>query len=363
MPALARLETVYPVLPMLRNASTSRPRCRFDFDYGNALIFSRSTVLMTSQIPLTKILMLDAVLALNEHEPDIALADLRTIFLLESSVRRDPSTAAGSIAIGMGAINEVIVADALALHCWNDAQIAQMQDELARMDYLSTYRFAIQGELAAQMTDLPQGRAQLTSKALGANFTEDVDYHRIIDVHVLPWPTGWVDGGAARLVRYNIDSLKTVDPQARRVYPEMTQVLAAERKRALLFNHYILPWNFVFSEMSYWENWKLASYFSRAQAWLDHSIIACALERYRLAHGSYPVTLSALEPEYIASVPDDFMIGEPYQYRIQPDGSYLLYSVGWNQKNDGGTLVFNKEHPEWHQIDFDQGDWVWFGRK
>jgi hypothetical protein len=48
------------------------------------------------------------------------------------------------------------------------------------------------------------------------------------------------------------------------------------------------------------------------------------------------------------------MNGEPYHYRLKPDGTFLLYSVGWNQKDDGGK-VGRKDGA----VDHLEGDWPW----
>ena len=93
------------------------------------------------------------------------------------------------------------------------------------------------------------------------------------------------------------------------------------------------------------------------QVWIDETRIACALERYRLAQGVYPGALDTLAPAYIDELPHDIMNGQPYHYQLRPDGTYLLYSVGWNQTDDGGKVVFKKDAPL--VIDYEQGDWVW----
>ena len=117
------------------------------------------------------------------------------------------------------------------------------------------------------------------------------------------------------------------------------------------------PWNIWFALASpVLKNlmWK----YALTEVWIDEARIACALERYRLAHGMYPAALDArLAPACIDAVPHDIMNGGPYRYQLRPDGTYLLYSVGWNQKDDGGKVAYKKENPK--QIDYEQGDWVW----
>jgi hypothetical protein len=64
---------------------------------------------------------------------------------------------------------------------------------------------------------------------------------------------------------------------------------------------------------------------------------AVALKRYELRHGQPPASLAVLVPEYMADLPHDFMDGQPLRYRLKPDGSFLLYSVGENGSDDGGN--------------------------
>jgi hypothetical protein len=62
-----------------------------------------------------------------------------------------------------------------------------------------------------------------------------------------------------------------------------------------------------------------------------------ALRLYRAEHGRFPAQLSALVPGYLDAPPLDPFNGQPLIYRLQ-GASYLLYSVGPDGKDDGGTL-------------------------
>jgi hypothetical protein len=83
---------------------------------------------------------------------------------------------------------------------------------------------------------------------------------------------------------------------------------------------------------------------------VNEAQIACALERYHLANGEYPATLDALTPQFIENIPHDIIGGDPLNYRATFDGKFLLYSVGWNEKDDGGKDG---------GTDFTKADWVW----
>jgi hypothetical protein len=93
------------------------------------------------------------------------------------------------------------------------------------------------------------------------------------------------------------------------------------------------------------------------QTLVNESLIVCALERYHLAHDEYPETLDALAPQFIEKVPHDFIGGQPLKYHRTDDGKFILYSVGWNEKDDSGNPGSNKGGST--QWDVEDPDWVW----
>ena len=92
----------------------------------------------------------------------------------------------------------------------------------------------------------------------------------------------------------------------------------------------------------------------RAQAYLDEAVTARALERFFHDRQAYPVQLTELVPAYLACVPTDVIDGEPLRYRQTPDGRDLPYAVGWNGRDDGGTVVWSKTSG----LDPEKSDWV-----
>jgi hypothetical protein len=94
-----------------------------------------------------------------------------------------------------------------------------------------------------------------------------------------------------------------------------------------------------------------------AQSATDLARTAIALERHRLAHGKFPESLDALAPQFMEKVPHDVINGTPLKYRRTDDGQFILYSVGWNETDDGGVVVPAKSKDA--DVDITQGDWVW----
>ncbi|GBD35037.1 hypothetical protein HRbin36_00141 [bacterium HR36] len=68
---------------------------------------------------------------------------------------------------------------------------------------------------------------------------------------------------------------------------------------------------------------------------------ALVLHIYRLEQGQYPEKLKDLVPKYRADVPRDVFSGQPLIYRRTARG-FLLYSVGPNEKDDGGRTATDK---------------------
>jgi len=93
------------------------------------------------------------------------------------------------------------------------------------------------------------------------------------------------------------------------------------------------------------------------EAWRQCAITAIALKRYQLRHGTLPKELTALVPEFLPGVPRDPVDGKPLRYRLNADGTFLLYSIGADGTDDGGdatsvpsTTSFERQTTR---------DWVW----
>ena len=90
-------------------------------------------------------------------------------------------------------------------------------------------------------------------------------------------------------------------------------------------------------------------------------ITAIALKRYELRHHQLPATLEGLTPDLLKDVPIDCMDGQPLRYRPNADGTFLLYSVSENGKDDGGdpSLPKNIQGSNFYWQNYRALDWVW----
>ena len=105
----------------------------------------------------------------------------------------------------------------------------------------------------------------------------------------------------------------------------------------------------LFSEGAH-DSFRLLRMSLAAETTRDLVITAIALKRYEIRHQHLPGTLQELVPDFVKTVPIDWMDGQPLRYRPNSDGTFLLYSVGENGKDDGGNTSLEK-HDRGH---------VWF---
>ena len=87
------------------------------------------------------------------------------------------------------------------------------------------------------------------------------------------------------------------------------------------------------------------------------TITAIALERHRLKHGHYPDTLAQLIPDYLTQIPQDPMDGCPLRYRLNPDGTFTLWSAGFDGQDNGGD--FSMPDPKKQNFPHDARDLIW----
>jgi hypothetical protein len=83
----------------------------------------------------------------------------------------------------------------------------------------------------------------------------------------------------------------------------------------------------------------VAKRIAATQTILRSLATACAVERYRMAHGRLPATLEDLVPAFLPSVPTDPLTGKPLCYKPSESSSYLIYGTGWDQTDNSGSSL------------------------
>ena len=86
---------------------------------------------------------------------------------------------------------------------------------------------------------------------------------------------------------------------------------------------------------------------------------ALALERFFAKNARYPAALAELVPDFLPAIPADPCDAQPLRYRATSAGRYMLWSVGFDGKDDDGKVTpETKTTPKLTRRDY-QGDWTW----
>jgi hypothetical protein len=164
---------------------------------------------------------------------------------------------------------------------------------------------------------------------------------------VLAWliPRGWVYQNMVAIANHRYSAIALLDPVSQLILPGKVNAATEEIRAASAH-----PSPYTFMATLWLPNYnKAVQMTARNQTMVNQALLACALERCRLARGAYPETLDALAPQFIAAIPHGVIDGQPFHYRRTADGTFILYSIGWDERDHGG--VPGKTSAE--------GDWVW----
>lgn len=335
----------------LMREALRRPYARIDGDYSQPMTIAIPNFMMMRNVDQTLAQRAHCYLLLGE--PDKALREL-TLFhdlcrVLEGAPTGKPMTlVAAMINVAVCGLYVNAIADGLQMNAWREAQLVELQRQLAEIRLTPIMPAAFQCEQIFSARTLETlSRAELV-KLLSPTSDSHKSAFRLIKYA----PSGWIYQNMvshARLGRPFYDAFdvtnQTVSPRYLDESARAIQEAVDHNFRHNFLTSLAMP-NFV----------KAIQTFARNQTAANQAAVACALERYRLAHGEYPETLNALTPQFIIKVPQD-AVGQPLKYCRTDGGKFSLYSVGWNETDESGETVWIKDAPL--RVDVAKGDWVW----
>lgn len=357
---LLALSKYDPVINQLR-VDSARPNSRFPISYGDD---NKAAILLPHLAFIrycAQVLQLKVIADLQSDQSAKAVADVKLMMRLTASIRTEPFFISQLVRIFILQLALQPIYESLAEHQWTDAQLVEINSELEKLILLSDCRRAQKAEMAFNVAQTDFYRRHRDFKSLmnnmGFNFGSAPDIKTIIYQYA---PGGWFYQSALHSCQVNLQYLPAVDTEAHTV--SKLQIDQANQTTAAAVKSFdVLDCIKENTESFSGQEYFIANFikkFAYAQASVDLARVAIALERCRLAHGEYPETLDSLIPKFITQLPHDVIGGKPLHYRRTNDGSFVLYSVGWNETDDGGVVVYRKKsNPP--SVDINQGDWVW----
>ncbi len=354
-PAQAVLDDTKEFQPVLDELATASHRqySRFNipYEYENpaAILLPHLAVLKRCVVILQ--VQASANLALNR--PDTAMEKLNLMFYLTGSMHEEAFLIDYLVRLAMLSCTRQVVWEGLAEGRWSDAQLRTLQTQLGKFNLAKDMTRAMDSERAGfgdKLFDYLRKNQHNINQFLdqspplgnlfafvprGWLYLEQTSYQRAFDQRVVP----------------------DFDPETGRVYPERIDQnfdgadsndknILGHLRRHDFFVRILLP--------------ALGKCYLKAatgETGMNEAMIACGLERYRLANGKLPATLDELVPKFLDHVPLDVCNGQPLIYHPIGDRDFVLYSVGWNGKDDGGFTV--RKAGQTGGPEPTQGDWVW----
>jgi len=356
--ALIVLDALKPIAPRLEElrAASSRPESVYPVVY---LLDNPWGILLPHLADIEAVCLrldLRACAELAAGQIDRALDDVKLNLRMADSLKSDTFLVSYLVRAGVMHIAIHSIWEGLEEHKWSDAQLQELQALLARYNFIADMQPPYECERAAGILTadlLAKGKFQLNELTTDPNPSRGSAANAFGKMI----PQGWYDLEKLNYTRlYTLQLDGAFDPRAKRVYPGRITANTNAMEKAfagrnpfttILTRHQLLA----VSMLPALGN--IPKRGAAAQVVVDEALLACALERYHLAHGQYPEHLDALAAEFISTLPHDVIGGEPYHYLRTKDG-FLLYSVGWNEKDDGGHVGTNGR-----STDISLGDWVW----
>jgi hypothetical protein len=289
-----------------------------------------------------------AELHLHERKNEAALEDLEALTRVARMNRNDCTLVSQMIRVAVANLGMVATWEALQATNWSDSQLARLQKAWESVDLGAAVESGYVGERAAGdeiwRVIRKEGRGEFRKRM---NFGSSTNYtfRTLAEDYVL-------------LPLYKVTSMDADELfrlKSMQSYIETARAIRAHRP----WNEAKQPQDRAMAELNrvssspaaarYWVSMISIPNFVRANQtglrgeteW-QMTIAAIALHRYKLRHGKYPEKLETLLPEFISEAPYDCFSGKPLCYRRNEDGSFLLYSVGEDCKDDGGDATGGK---------------------
>ena len=317
-----------------------RPHCRFNIRYEDG--FAAVLPHLSTMKNAATLFALSSAQRLSKGDTTGAWQDTLNGIRLGEQLRTEPFLISQLVRIAILEINFQTYWEGQVNHQWSAEQLTAFQETFQSIDLLAGMESAIRAERnminhwftsVAQGGTQTQGFDELISSLdfFPAFFFHSNQYqiNRILTEIIL----SGIDVSNHRL---NVHQFK-----------KMEEEILDLKSSFLPFRHAIALLMLPGLD-------KYALKVSQTQAALDQSAIVAALERYRLAKGSYPKKLAALRPKFIAKIPGDLFHDQGLVYQINEDNSFTLYSTGYNGTDDRGEFFIRGE-----SIDFAKGDWPW----
>jgi hypothetical protein len=340
-------------LAALRAVLSNAPALAFDLDYnqGAGLLLGHLATLKS----ISQWLEVACVLDLHEGRTTNAFENLAALVVLGGKQGHEPLLIAELVRIAISAIGVSTTWEVLQSPDCSEDQLKALQTSWAEIDWLSQADSALAMERASLAKSYSQARASAAvaqSMFTGAGARSSLSDLAELGKEVLQHPQAGLRSFMKQYPAYWAwrwwQSYDDELADAESTQAALDAVRQAKREKvpgpafkgfdeAAVRIHQAHPKaGTYFGYASTVNLQRFLLRVTRLEIQRSLTVTAIALKRYALRHGAYPADLAALVPEFLNTVPRDVMDGRPLRYRLNADGSFLLYSVGEDAVDNGG---------------------------
>jgi hypothetical protein len=276
---------------------------------------------------------------LHQGRLEAALQNLEALAGLARMERDEPTLVAQMIRVAVANIGLAVTWEALQAPGWSEPQLERMQKAWEPVDMVDAAERGFEGSRASgyemfALTRRSSGpHMNMGSPSSGSSLQELMMGYLYLPIYKLTS----IDQDELfylRNMQEGITALRLL--KARRPWAEAKQRLNQIATNVNTIARSPQKIRYLFSLMAIPNYTKACATAVHGETERQLTLAAIALKRFQLRHGQLPPSLEALVPELLSAAPYDYLGAKPLGYRLKADGSYVLYSVGDDTKDDGG---------------------------
>ena len=284
---------------------------------------------------------------LHQGRLEAALQDLEALAGLANMERDEPSLVAQMIRAAVANLGSGLSWEALQAPGWSDPQLERMQKAWEPVNLVDAVEKGFEGARAStyevftltRHSDGARVGRLLRGNWYGGRSSSNIRFEDVMmDYVYLPaYKLTSIDQDELfylRNMQEGITGLRLLKAQhpwaeTRQTLNQITTNVAALGRSPQKVRYY-------YSMIAIPNYMKACATAVHGETERQMTLAAIALKRFQLRHGNSPPSLEGLVPEFVPAVPYDPMGARPLSYHLKADGSYVLYSVGEDGKDDSG---------------------------
>jgi len=331
----------------LKGAAETRPLCRYPVHY-TSYPWSDMLPHLADMKRITVLCNTRAITLLELGKSQKAMDELKLAFRLSDSLKNEPRIVDHLIRITILGYDIQTVREGLYRHVWTEDQLLEIEKNLLAVNLLPEAKHVMNGERASIITGL-----EMSMKNKNELAATDI----FVEIGVPPMFKTILKFSPCVMYQNMIALSKTYQNLVDGIDENKHLILVGDCKYSFikLEQSKITPYN-VFVKMFLPSLDSVYRKTGRMQTYVDSCRVSCAIERYWMNNKQLPNELKDLVPKFITKVPTDVIDGKEIRYSQTTNG-YVLYSIGWNETDDCGTVGYYKNNSN-NSVESSKGDWV-----